>query len=235
MTFGNPARTAIVVGLFAAMLTSGCGNVLDEPGAVARPVAPNAAASAPPYDRDAQSARVKKALIETGAMASVGVGGEREDKLDVSETTSQYCNLRVLGEGTYSHVAHSRSWRSWSVAVYQTAHGYNTLTGKEAVDATRRNAHNCTTYEIRYSDGSRVRFDLLDEIDLGTIAGVDASYARCFKQTSDTDPPSIACEAYLGHDTLLTDILVYSGDTVASASATLRQIVPIAAAALAAS
>jgi hypothetical protein len=229
-------RTTIFAGLFVLALTSGCGTVLDQPDAVARraSAAPSAtASSAPPFDREALSARVKKVLMAPGAMVSVGVVGRPEDELDATYTTSEYCNLRVLGEGTYSHVAHLRSWGSSSVTVYQTAHGYDGLTAKDAVDATRRNAQNCTTYEVRYSDG-RVKFELLDEVDLGTVAGVDGAYARCHKRTSDTGQSSIACEAHLGRGKLLSDILVYSGGTVASASAKLRQIVPIAAAVLAA-
>jgi hypothetical protein len=129
--------------------------------------------------------------------------------------------------------AHLRSWTSSSIAVYHTAHGYNDITGKDAVDATRRNAGNCTTYEVRYSDGP-VKFELLDVVDLGTIPGIDGSYGRCHKQTSATDPSAIACEAHLGRGKLLSNILVFSGGTVASASAKLLQIVPIVAAALAA-
>jgi hypothetical protein len=229
-------RTTIIGGLLVLALAGGCGTVVDRPDAVARgaSAAPSApASSAPPFDREALSARVKKALMAPAAMVSVGVVGRPEDELDANYTTSEYCNLRVIGEGTYSHVAHLRSWSSSSATVYQTAHGYNGLTGKDAVDATRRNAQNCTTYEVRYSDG-RVKFELLNEVDLGTVAGADAAYGRCYKRTPDTGSASIACEAHFSRGDLLSNILVYSGGTAASASAKLRQIVPIAAAALAA-
>jgi hypothetical protein len=229
-------RTTIFAGLFVLALAAGCGTTLDRPDAVARgtTAAPSAqASSGPPFDRGALSERVKKALMAPGAMVNVGVAVKPEDELDAGYTTSEYCNLRVLGEGVYNHVAHLRSWGSSSITVYHTAHGYHDITGKDAADATRRNAQNCTTYEIRYSDGP-AKFELLDEVDLGTVAGVESAYARCFKRTSGTDQPSIGCEAHLGRGKLLSNILVYSGGTVASASAKLRQIVPIAAAALAA-
>lgn len=80
-------------------------------------------------------------------MVSMGAVTNPENDLDTDETTSEYCNLRVLGEGTYNHVAH--------------------------------------------------------------------------KRTYGTEPPAIAGGAHLGRGTLLTDILVYSGDTVAAASAKL--------------
>jgi hypothetical protein len=229
-------RTTIFAGLFVLALAGGCGTALDRPDAVARRVSatPSApASSAPQFDRQAFSERVKKVLMAPGAMVNVGVVGKPEDELDSGYTTSEYCNLRVLGEGVYNHVAHLRHWSASSIGVYHTAHGYNDITGKDAVDATRRNAGNCTTYEIRYSDGP-VKFELLDVVDLGTITGVDGSYGRCYKRTDGTDPPAIGCEAHLGRGNLLSNILVYSGGTVASASAKLRQIVPIAAAALAA-
>lgn len=228
-------RTTLLAGLFVLALTAGCGTVLDGPDAVARRAteSPSAtASSAPPFDREALSARVKKALMAPGAMVSMGVVTKPEDDLDTDETTSEYCNLRVLGEGTYNHVAHMRSWRkSPGVTVFQTTHGYSDFTGKDAVDKTRQYAQNCTTYVLPHSD---VKIELLDEVQLGTVAGVDAWYARCHKRTYGTEPPAIACEAHLGRGTLLTDIMVYSGDTLAAASAKLRKIVPIAAAALAA-
>ncbi|GAA1035899.1 hypothetical protein GCM10009557_45180 [Virgisporangium ochraceum] len=229
-------RTRILTGLFVLAFTAGCGTILDQPDTVARPasVEPSApASSAPPFDRDTASARVKKILMAPGAMVNVGVVGKPEDELDTTYTTSEYCNLRVLGEGTYNHIAHLREWSSPGITVYQTAHGYGTLTGRDAVEATRRNAQNCTTYEIRSADG-RIKIELLDQLDLGTVAGVEASYGRCYRRSSPTETPTIACEAHLGRGTLLSNILVYSGGTVASASAKLRQIVPIAAAALAA-
>src|SRR5690349_21218267 len=99
---GGRMRTTIFAGLFVLALTAGCGTVLDQPHAVARhaTAAPSAAApSAPPFDREAMSARVKKVLMAPGAMVSIGVVGQPEDELDSGYTTSEYCNLRVLGEG----------------------------------------------------------------------------------------------------------------------------------------
>lgn len=229
-------RTTILAALAVLAFAAGCGTVLDQPETVARRATaePGASASsAPPFDRDAASARVKKILMASGAMVNVGVVGKPVDELDTTYTTSEYCNLRVLGEGTYNHISHLREWSSPGITVYQNAHGYSGLTGRDAVEATRRNAQNCTTYEVRSADG-RITFELLDQVELGTVAGVEASYGRCYRRSSPTETPTIACEAHLGRGTLLSNILVYHGGTVASASAKLRQIVPIAAAALAA-
>jgi hypothetical protein len=229
-------RTTIFAGLVLLALAGGCGTPLDRPDAVARrtTTAPSApASSGPPFDREALSERAKKTLMAPGAMVNVGVAVKPEDEMDVKVRTSDYCNLHVINEGVSTHVAHLRSWRARSITVVAVGHGYDATTGKDAVDATRRNAQNCTTYEVRYSDGTG-RFELLDVVDLGTVAGVDDAYARCDKRTFDPAPPVIACSAFLGRGKLLSSVTVYYGGTVASASAKLREIVPIAAAALAA-
>jgi len=230
-------RTTILAGLFVLALASGCGTAaFDRPEAVARRASatPSAqASSAPPFDREALSERVKKALMAPGAMVNVGVAVKPEDEFDAGYWTSDYCNLRVIGEGDYNHVVHARTWTARGLAVYDTAHGYGNITGKDAVAATRRNAQNCTTYESRYSNGT-VKSELLDVVDLGAVAGVDDAYGRCEKRTYDKDAPVFACTAYLGRGNLLSSVVVYFGDTAASSLAKLRQIVPIAAAALAA-
>jgi hypothetical protein len=229
-------RTTIVAGLFVLALASGCGTALDRPDAVARRVSATASAqasSAPPFDRAALAERVKKALMAPGALVNAGVAVKPEDELDVFYPTSNFCNLVVIGEQRLNHVAHLRAWRSRNITVFHTAHGYDKITGKEAVDATRRHSENCKTYEQRYSNGTG-KFEILDVVDLGPVAGVDDSFGRCQRSTFDTDPPQIACLAYLGRGKLLAEVVVYYRNTVASASAKLREIVPIAAAALAA-
>jgi hypothetical protein len=229
-------RTRFVAALAAVALAGGCGTALDRPEAVARPAAALPSTGTPSgaaFDREAFSERVKKVLMAPGALVGVGVAAKPQDEFDADYTTSDYCNLSVVGEGPYSHVAHLRAWRSQSITIYNAAHGYDTITAKEAVDSTRRHAENCASYVARYSTGT-VKYELLDVVDLGSAAGVDDRYGRCEKRTFDNDPPLIACVAYLGRGKLLSQVTVYHGGTAASATAKLLQIVPIAAAALAA-
>jgi len=230
-------RTTILAGLLVLALAGGCGTALDRPDALARRAAatPSAqASSAPPFNRAALAERAKSVLMAPDAMVNVGVVVKPEDRLEAGYWTSDYCNLRVIGEGDYNiHVSHGRNWLSPGITVYNTAHGYANITGAAAVDATRRNAQNCATYDGRYYNGT-VKYELLDVVDLGAVAGVEDSYGRCERRTFDNSPPVFACVAYLGRGQLLSNIVVYFGSSAASALAKLRQIVPIAAAALAA-
>jgi hypothetical protein len=229
-------RATIFAGLFVLAFAAGCGTVIDRPDAVARRVSATPstpASSGPPFDRTALAERVKKVLMAPGALVKQGVAVKPEDELDAFYPTSNFCNLMVIGEGRLNHVAHLRAWRSPSITVFHTAHGYDKITGKDAVDATRRYSQNCTTYEQRYSGGF-IKYEILDVVDLGAVASVDDSFGRCERRTFGTDPPQVACIAYLGRGKLLADVTVYYRNTVASASAKLREIVPIAAAALAA-
>jgi hypothetical protein len=232
-------RTTIVAALFVLALAGGCGTALDRPGAVARRAGAAASPSAvrsssPPFDRAALSARVQKVLVAPGALVGVGVVTKPEDELDADYKMSDYCNLTVPGETRSDGVVHIRSWQSRSIVVYNAAFGYDTITAIEAVASTRRHAGNCTSYERRF-DGGTVKVELLDVVDLGSVAGIDDGYARCERRTVNNDPAFVACMAFLGRGKLLSTLNVWhGGGTAASTTTMLLQIVPIAAAALAA-
>jgi len=189
--------------------------------------------SMPTFDREALSARVKTVLMKPDAMVGLGVEAKQDDHFDTGEPTSEYCNEALYGGSKYRHVAHLRVWQTSNTTVYNYAHGYGQTTGKDAVADTRRSAQTCTTFSSPHAL-NEWKFELLDVVDLGAIAGVDDSYGRCERLTVGNNPPQIVCEAYLGRGQLLSKIMVFAGDTVPLASARLRLIVPIAAAALAA-
>jgi hypothetical protein len=229
-------RTSIVVGMLVVTLVGGCGTVGGAPESVARGLGPSLSPtpSAPPFDREALANRVKKAMMPAGALIAAGGPTNIEaEAFDTSDKTSEHCNLIVLGVGTYTHVSHRRKWANRAMTVYQNGHGYGNMTGAAAVDATRRNAQNCQSYEYRYSDGI-VKFDLLGVVELGQVPGADGSFALCEKHTYEKYPVAFGCVAYLSRGSLLSVLTVFSGETAASSQAKLLQIVPIAAAALAA-
>jgi hypothetical protein len=221
----------LLAGVAVLVLLAGCG----KPGVVARPLTATPSASTPTesFDRYALAERVKKALIGPGGLVKVGVARLPEDEFDAKVPTSDYCHLLVIGESAYTHVAHQRTWHQSTMDVINTAHGYDKISGRSAVDSTRRNAQNCTSYEGNYSDG-KIKHDLLGEIGLGNVPGTDASYARCELATFEQGPPRIACVAFLARGSLVSTVAVIYADLVEATQAKLLEIVPIAAAALSA-
>ncbi len=234
-------RGSVVPVVLVLVLVGGCGVVAGDGGGVARGAlaasgVPSAGSTGAAFDRNAASHRVKAALIGQRSLVTVGGPAVAMDEDDVGYRTSHYCNLDVVGVSGLSHIAHGRKWDVRGFFVYQTVHGYGNITGAAAVAATSRNAQQCQSYELRYTQGAD-RVEILDVVDLGQVPGVEAAYGRCVRFVRlppDNRPPFFSRDAFLARSNLLSNVSVSFGSTVATSKAKLVQIVPIAAEALAA-
>jgi hypothetical protein len=236
-----------LVALFGSVvvLTAGCGpaakapeNAAVEASAApssAGPSSPAASASAstpPPFDRAQVAEQTKRVLMAHGALVAVGAPGRGRDVLDGEYGTSDFCNQTVRNEGRSGHVAHLRGWKTSGLEIVSTAHGFNVRTGAQAVADARANSAKCKTYQQNYQDGLTVKYELLDVVDLGAVAGVDDSFAICDKRTLSNGNSNVACSAYLGRNHLASVVKVYVPAQVSTARSKLLRVVPIAAAAL---
>jgi hypothetical protein len=166
------------------------------------------------------------------ALVKVGGPNRTEDTFDEDYQSSDYCHRTVADEGRTGHVAHRRLWRANGFIAINVAHGYHLKLGKQAVDEARRNSALCRTYETSYSDGTKIKYDLLDAVDLGVVPGTDDHFAICDKRTYGSGSKNVACLAYLGRNHFLTLVMVFVSADVAAARTKLTQVVPIAAATL---
>lgn len=225
--------TAVLVVVAVLGLGAGCDSAVDDPGVGARPMsaAPSGSGSSASFDREGLSARARKALIAPDALARVSVAAKPEDRFDGEFATSDYCRKSVPGEDAGSHVAHQRAWRNSTLAVFNTTHGYGSISGKDAVEATRANAQNCQTYDGTIGT-SKVKHELVSEVSLNDLPGIDASYARCELLTFENEKPRIGCVAYLARGALVSSVTVLYADLVYATQDKLVEIVPIAADAL---
>ena len=228
-------RMSIVAGVLAMTAVAGCGTSLGRPEGVARRVAasatPAASPSPRPFDRQATAARLKKVLMPAGALVPVG-GASAIDKeeFDADYLTSDYCGVGITSIGN-SRVMHRRVWENDEMWVANLVHGFGGITGAAIVDASRRNAQTCQTYEFTYSDGL-YKYKLLDVVELGQVPGTDDAYGRCKENTGPQGDSWFTCTAHLSRGDLLTEVVVATGGNVANNKAKLLQIVPIAVASL---
>ncbi|GIJ43881.1 hypothetical protein Val02_07670 [Virgisporangium aliadipatigenens] len=231
-------RASIVVTAVGLALLAGCGTPDGDTVSVARRAGPAASASgaaaspAPTLDRAALVTRSRAAMVKPDAYKGFGVPATVEkQQYDNDEATSQICGLSVIGESNLTHVSNFISWDGPDIYVLHFTHGYTKLTGKEVVEAVRRNASNCTTWTERYTDGD-IKYTFLETYDLGgVVAGADASYARCDNLKFVSGDDTIYCDAFIAKGPLLTRLSVTFG-SVQETKAKLNQMLPTAVAAL---
>ena len=230
------ARTLVL--LLAVLSLSGCAAGEGHARSVA-PSSPGPASAGPSGDgfhREDVSELVKKALMAREALVGVGIPGNSRDDLDEDFPTSAFCGLVPANEGRTGHVAHERNWAATDFLVSNTAHIYYRKTGAEAIAEARDNSQRCETYSLRYASGDTAVVHVLAPVEFPTPAGVDASFGRCFTEKAEGYDPEISCAIYLGRKQMASVVLLYGAPVGAEAAirAKLLQIVPIAAAALAA-
>jgi hypothetical protein len=233
-------RWAVVVFGSILVLAAGCGSsgkqpskAAAQPSASASAPAPSATASTPPpFDRASLSEQLKGVLIAQNGLVKLGGPSKTTDDFDGQYPSSDFCGQSARNEGRSGHVAHMRLWKGNGFDAVHVAHGFNGRTGAEAVAEARANAAQCKTYQQKYSDGISVKYDLLDVVDLGTVTGLDASFAICDKRAHSNGYSNVACTAYLGRKQFVSVVSLQLTSSVSAAKAKLLQVVPIAAAAL---
>jgi len=236
-------RASIIVAVVGLTLLAGCGAAADDPRTLARRAKPSpsaaTASTAPALERDAVAARARAAVPKPDAYRSLGLPSTYErEEYDDSYATTDACNMTVVGENKLSHVAHAVTWQASNLFLSHLVHGYTRLAGKDAVEAVRRNATNCTTWTVRYTDGEAT-FTAIETFDVGPVtAGAEASYAACYRELfTDSGNEWVYCTAYVAKGPLVARVSLTTydkGTSTARARAKLNQALPVAVAALAA-
>jgi hypothetical protein len=173
---------------------------------------------------------LRAALIPPHGLAAAGgpTTAQVPDVDDKEHPVSEFCDREYEGwDGP--RVSILRSWDGDPMFVSEIVHGFGSF-GVGAVEFIRATVATCRSAYITVSGSKR---SVVQVVDLGTVAGTDDRFGVCQQIQVGDGKPFIWCEAFLARGHLLVDVGVRGPSNLAGTEAMLRQVVPIAASALA--